>query len=175
MASLFSARDVARRDRTQRKNLFAKSKNQKHTNQKFEKRTNAKSKNKNFSGNFEIGKTDRGSKEAAMFSIDLELSRSPAKPVTEMPEACETLDVPRYISPLMRPPSMKRLSPSLPYGPTFLRRSVVGSISNRGRNYEPAPAVVLQPAELKVAREVFRNRGCMSAHGRACATSTPLP
>jgi hypothetical protein len=33
---------------------------------------------------------------------------------------------------------MKRLSPALPDGPTFLRRSVVGSISNRGRNYEPA-------------------------------------
>jgi hypothetical protein len=38
----------------------------------------------------------------------------------------------------MHPPYMKRLSPSLPDGPTFLRRSVVGSISNRGRNYEPA-------------------------------------
>src|SRR6516162_429715 len=38
----------------------------------------------------------------------------------------------------MRPPYMKRLSLSLPDGPTFLRRSVVGSISNRGRNYEPA-------------------------------------
>jgi hypothetical protein len=73
---------------------FRKIQNQKHRNQKFEKRTNAKSKNKNFSGNFETGKTDRGSKEAAMFSIDLELSRSPAKPVTEMPETCETLDVP---------------------------------------------------------------------------------
>jgi hypothetical protein len=55
-----------------------------------------------------------------------------------MPSNHGTLDVPRYISPLMRPPYMKRLSPSLPNGPTFLRRSVVGSISNRGRNYEPA-------------------------------------
>ena len=37
----------------------------------------------------------------------------------------------------MRPPYLKRLSPSFLNGPTFLR-SVVGSISNRGRNYEPA-------------------------------------
>jgi hypothetical protein len=31
----------------------------------------------------------------------------------------------------------EEIEPSLPDGPTFLRRSVVGSISNRGRNYEP--------------------------------------
>jgi hypothetical protein len=59
-------------------------------------------------------------------------------PVTEMPRSDGTLDVFPVHLPLMHPPSMKRLSPSLPDGPTFLRRSVVGSISNRGRNYEPA-------------------------------------
>jgi hypothetical protein len=58
----------------------------------------------------------------------------------ELPGTYEASNALRYISPLMRPPSMKRLSPSLPDGPSFFfsRRSVVGSISNRGRNYEPA-------------------------------------
>jgi hypothetical protein len=59
--------------------------------------------------------------------------------MSKYPGSCRTLDVPWYISPLMRPPSMKRLSPSLSDEPSFFfRRSVVGSISNRGRNYEPA-------------------------------------
>ena len=54
-----------------------------------------------------------------MFSILLEAPRSPAQPLAEIPGSCGTFDVPQYISPLMRPPSMKRLSPSLPDGATF--------------------------------------------------------
>jgi hypothetical protein len=67
----------------------------------------------------------------------LNLPRSPVQPVSEIPDSSGTFDVPRYIFPLMHPPYLKRLSPSFLNGPTFLR-SVVGSISNRGRNYEPA-------------------------------------
>ena len=42
---------------------------------------------------------------------------------------------------------MKRLSPSSSDGPTLKKRSVVGSISNRGRNHEPL--TVLRQAERK--------------------------
>jgi hypothetical protein len=63
---------------------------------------------------------------------------------------------------LMRPPSMKRLSPSLLDGPTFLRRSVVGSISNRGRNYEPA-----RPRSF-CGEQNLKSRGVPRLIGGAC-------
>jgi hypothetical protein len=62
-------------------------------------------------------------KDLAIFSIHLERRQVRVDSVTEISGSCGTLDVPRYICPLMRPPSMKKLSPSLPDGPTFLRRS----------------------------------------------------
>ena len=59
-------------------------------------------------------------KTLAIFSTALNLPRSPVQPVTEIPDSFGTFDVPRYIFPLMRPPYMKRLSPSFLNGPTFL-------------------------------------------------------
>jgi hypothetical protein len=64
------------------------------------------------------------SKDAAIFSIHLEPQRNPVQPVTEIPGSSKTLDVPRYIFPLMRPPYMKRVSPSLPDGPSFFFKKV---------------------------------------------------
>jgi hypothetical protein len=71
---------------------------------------------------FATGKTDRESKDPAIFSIRLEPAEKSGGLLTEIPGSCETLDVPRYICPLIRPPYMKRLSPSLPDGPTFFKK-----------------------------------------------------
>jgi hypothetical protein len=113
-----SVRDVAQRNRARRENyFFAKIKNQKLENQKAKKSKKVKS--KTLRQILSFGKRIAEAKTPQLL-IRLEPSRSPVQPVTELPGSWGTSDVPRYISPLMRPPYMKRLSPSLPDGPTIL-------------------------------------------------------
>jgi hypothetical protein len=77
-------RNVAQRDRTRTKNNFF-AKNQKVKNQ--ESKDCKKKKRKNFKNEvyqeiLGLRKTDRGSKESAIYSIHLELPRSSLEPVT---------------------------------------------------------------------------------------------
>ena len=167
-------RDVARRDRTRRKNLFSQNRRVKTQKSKDRKKRTQKAKIGTCQEILSLGKRIAEAKTLQSFQFALKPARSPIDPVTEMPRSYGSLDVPQYISPLMRPRYMKRLSPSLLDGPSFfLRRSVVGSISNnRGRNYEPARLRSFC-GQQKVARRTPPYRGCMSVHGCACATSTP--
>jgi hypothetical protein len=71
---------------------------------------------------FATGKTDGGSKDCRNLFNPPCTTKSSVDPVTEMLGSSATLDVPSYIFPLMRPPYMKRLSPSLPDGPTFFKK-----------------------------------------------------
>jgi hypothetical protein len=80
-----------------KKKLF--SQNEKSKNSKIErlqkaKKQKAKRQKRNFAGNFELWKTDRGSKDATIFSVHLAPSRSPVEPAPEMPRIDGTLDVP---------------------------------------------------------------------------------
>ena len=115
------------------------------------------------------GKTDRGSKEAAMFSIHLEpIEKSGPTCRQKSRTAMGPWTFPA-ISPLMRPPSMKRLEPLIARRTNLLlRRSVVGSISNRGRNYEPARLRSFCGQQNLKSHSVPRLIGgacrCMAAH-----------
>jgi hypothetical protein len=115
-------RNVAQRERTRRKKLFfrkkQKSKIKIKGSQKKEKMQKVES--KSFREILSLEKEIAEAKTLAIFSTALNLPRSPVQPVTEIPDSFGTFDVPRYIFPLMRPPYMKRLSPSFLNGPTFL-------------------------------------------------------
>jgi|ERR1700683_3045104 hypothetical protein len=81
------------------------------------KKQKTKSRKRNFAGNFELWKTHRGSKDDVIFPPASTVEKSGL--IQKMPRSDGTSDVRPYISPLMHPPYMKRLSPSLPDGPSF--------------------------------------------------------
>jgi hypothetical protein len=114
------SRDAIERE----KNIFLKKAKIQNENQKIAKKENAKGQEQSSLETFVTGKTDRRSKGAAIFSIHLEPAEKSGRPSYRNAGSCGTFDIPRHISPLKRPPSMKRLSPSLPDGPSFFFKKV---------------------------------------------------
>jgi hypothetical protein len=128
------SRDAIERE----KKSFRKIENQK--NQESKDRKNEKTQKAKMEISQELLRLRKQMAEAktvAIFSIRLEPAEKSRRRSHRNAAQLWDFERSQSISPLMRPPSMKRLSPSLLDGPTFLRRSVVGSVSNRGRNYEP--------------------------------------
>ena len=97
----------------------------------------SKRQNANLSGDFETGETDCGSKDAAIFSIRLDRREAGSNLYRNAAQQSDFGSF-RVNLPVDASSLHEEIEPSLPDGPSFLRRSVVGSISNRGRNYEPA-------------------------------------
>jgi hypothetical protein len=90
-----------------KKRFFAKNKKAKIKTRKIAKEKNPKSRKQTL----EILSLEKRIAEAKTPQSSLNLPKSPADPLTEIPGRCGTLAAPRYIFPLMRPPYMKRLSP----------------------------------------------------------------
>jgi hypothetical protein len=85
-----------------------------------ERKSKDRKKRSKLSGNLAPAKNgSRKQRRCKPFNPRCAVEECPAVPLTEIPGSCRTLDVLRYISPLMRPPYMKRLSPLFPDGPTF--------------------------------------------------------
>jgi hypothetical protein len=138
------------------------SKNRKSKNCKKAKRKTQKA--KVFSANFELQNGSQKERRRNLF-IHLAPPRGSGERVTEMPGSSGTLDV-TCTSPDDASSFNEEIEPLIARRTVPLpRRSVVGSISNRGRNYEPARPLVLRQAELEVARRTPPYRGCMSVHG----------
>jgi hypothetical protein len=116
-----SVRYVVRRDPTRRTNYFPR-KHQKSKIERSQKEKMQKVKSKSSQEMLTLQKRIAEAREPQSSQSALNLPRSPADPLTEMPGSCGALDVPRYIFPLVRPPYMKRVSPSLPDGPSFLKK-----------------------------------------------------
>ena len=101
--------------------VFSKKAKIENKNQRIAKKEKMqKVESKSFREILSLEKEIAEAKTLAIFSTALNLPRSPVQPVSEIPDSSGTFDVPRYIFPLMRPPYMKRLSPSFLNGPTFL-------------------------------------------------------